>query len=150
VPHILIAADEDRVIEEVTSALGDHDITFVVCRSGQEVLRVVGTEKPDLAMLDMQIGNMGGVAICMDLRLEESAHRLPYVPVLMLLDRAADVFLARRSGAEAWLIKPLDSYRLRRAATVAERGERYQEGVPEPQVVSVAEDNPSDGEEATE
>jgi CheY-like chemotaxis protein len=149
VPHILIVADADRVIEEVTSALDDDSTTFVVCRSGPEALRVIGKEKPDLAILDMQIGNMGGVAICMDLRLEEGAHRLPYVPVLMLLDRRADVFLARRSGAEAWLIKPLDSFRLRRAAVVAERGELYQEGVPEPEVVHVVEENPSDEAEAT-
>jgi CheY-like chemotaxis protein len=149
VPHILIAADADRVIEEVTSALEDDATTFVVCRSGPEVLRVVGKEEPDLAILDMQIGNMGGVAICMDLRLEEGAHRLDYVPVLLLLDRRADVFLARRCGAEAWLIKPLDSFRLRRAAVIAEQGEPYQEGVPEPVVVPVVEENPTDGAEAT-
>ena len=33
----------------------------------------------------------------------------------MLLDRRADVYLARRSGAEGWLIKPLDPLRLKRA-----------------------------------
>ena len=33
----------------------------------------------------------------------------------MLLDRRPDVFLARRSGAEGWLVKPLDPIRLRRA-----------------------------------
>ena len=85
----------------------------------------------------------------MDLRLEESAHRLDYVPVLLLLDRWADVFLARRAGAEAWLIKPLDSFRLRRAAVVAERGEAYQEGVPEPEIEQVYVENPSDEAEAT-
>jgi two-component system nitrate/nitrite response regulator NarL len=149
VPHILVASDSDRVIEDVTSALGDDHTTFVVCHSGQEALRVVGKEKPDLAVLDMQIGNMGGVAVCMDLRLEEGAHRLPYVPVLLLLDRKADIFLARRAGAEAWLIKPLDSFRLRRAAAIAEQGEPYQEGVPEIEVVHVVEENPSDDDEAT-
>jgi hypothetical protein len=33
----------------------------------------------------------------------------------MLLDRRPDVFLARRSSAEGWLVKPLDPIRLRRA-----------------------------------
>ena len=36
-------------------------------------------------VLDLQIGNMGGMATCLDLRLEESADRLPHVGVLMLL-----------------------------------------------------------------
>jgi DNA-binding response OmpR family regulator len=35
----------------------------------------------------------------------------------MLLDRRPDVFLARRSGAEGWLVKPIDPLRLRRAVT---------------------------------
>ncbi len=35
--------------------------------------------------------------------------------VLMLLDRRADVFLARRSGAEGFLVKPLDPQRVRAA-----------------------------------
>jgi DNA-binding NarL/FixJ family response regulator len=58
---------------------------------------------------------MGGMATCLYLRLEESADRLPHVAVLMLLDRRADVFLARRAAADGWVIKPLDPLRLRRA-----------------------------------
>jgi hypothetical protein len=49
----------------------------------------------------------------------------------MLLDRAADLHLARRSDADGWLIKPLDSLRLRRAAhTLLADGHIY-EGLPE-------------------
>ena len=33
----------------------------------------------------------------------------------MLLDREADMFLAKRSDADGWIVKPLDSFRLRRA-----------------------------------
>ena len=63
----------------------------------------------------MQMGNMGGMAVCLELSLEESYVDVDHVPVLMLLDRRPDVFLARRSGAEGWLVKPLDPLRLRRA-----------------------------------
>ena len=48
----------------------------------------------------------------------------------MLLDRPADLHLARRSGAEGWLIKPLDSLRLKRATSAILAGEPYTEGVP--------------------
>ena len=78
-------------------------------------------------MLDLQIGNMGGIAACLNLRHEEGDGRLPHVPVLMLLDRGADVFLARRSDAEGWLIKPLDAFRLRRAASALIVGEEWHE-----------------------
>jgi DNA-binding response OmpR family regulator len=66
-------------------------------------------------IVDMQMGNMGGMAVCLELRLQESYDAIDHIPVLMLLDRRPDVFLARRSGAEGWLVKPLDPLRLRRS-----------------------------------
>jgi hypothetical protein len=49
----------------------------------------------------------------------------------MLLDRDADVFLARRSDADGWMIKPIDAFRLRKAATALFDGGTYHEGVPD-------------------
>ena len=65
-------------------------------------------------VLDLQIGNMGGMAACLDLRLEQRAGRIGTQRVVMLLDREADVFLGRRSEADAWLVKPIDQLALRR------------------------------------
>jgi CheY-like chemotaxis protein len=130
VPTVLLATDADWIRDEVDSALGDEQTTVTVVKAGAEVIGAVAQLTPDLVVLDLQIGNMGGMAVCMALRLEESGGRLPHVPVLMLLDRTADVFLAQRSGAEGWLIKPLDSFRLRRAATAVLAGGRFVEGIP--------------------
>jgi hypothetical protein len=51
--------------------------------------------------------------------------------VILLLDRAPDLHLARRSGAEGWLVKPLDSLRIRRAAKAVLNGDDWQEGLPD-------------------
>jgi CheY-like chemotaxis protein len=131
VPHVLIAADADWIVEDVRSALEGPDVTFTVCRAGRDVAPAAARQHPDLAVLDLQIGNMGGMAACMSLRLDESARRLPHIRVLMLLDRAADLHLARRADADGWLIKPLDSLRLSRAATTVLAGGHIYEGLPE-------------------
>jgi two-component system nitrate/nitrite response regulator NarL len=55
------------------------------------------------------------MAVTMDLRLDASAGMAPDVKVLMLLDRQADVHLAKRSAADAWLVKPYDPLTLQRA-----------------------------------
>lgn len=133
--HVLLAADADWVINEVVAALGDAQTSFSVVRSGYDVAEAVKQRTPDIAVLDLQIGNMGGMAVTMALRLDESVGALPHVPVLMLLDRRADVNLARRSQAEGWLIKPLDPLRLRKAAKTVAAGGSFVEGVPVPPAV---------------
>ena len=80
-------------------------------------------------MLDLQIGNMGGMAVATHLRAEVAMGRLPDTSILMLLDREADVFLARRSDADGWTVKPLDAFRLRRAAKALLAGDNYAEPV---------------------
>ncbi len=127
VPDVLLATDADWIADEVDAALAGPDTQVRRVRSGAEVLPAVAADPPDLVLLDLQIGNMGGMATCMSLRLEQGAGRLPPMPVLMLLDRSADLFLARRSMADGWLVKPLDSFRLRRAAEALLAGGQYQE-----------------------
>jgi len=130
--HILLATDADWIVDEVTAALGGPDTSFSVVREGRHVAKVVAEHTPDVVVTDLQVGTMGGMAITMALRLDESAGALPHVPVVMLLDRTADVYLAQRSDAEAWLVKPLDALRLTRAVRAAAAGEAYHEGVPAP------------------
>lgn len=127
---IVIATDADWIVDEVTAALGGPDVTFLVVRDGHAVAGVVGEREPDVVITDLQVGTMGGMAIAMSLRLDESAGALPHVPIVMLLDRAADVYLAQRSGAEAWLVKPLDALRLQRAVRAVLDGRTFHEGVP--------------------
>jgi CheY-like chemotaxis protein len=125
VPGILVASDAPSVRSEIVAVVGTRDNEVRQVGSGPEVLSAVAEEAPDLVVVDMQMGNMGGMAVCLDLRLEESYGALPHVPVLMLLDRRADVFLARRSGAEGWLVKPLDPIRIRRATVGLVSGGTY-------------------------
>ncbi|CAN5647040.1 hypothetical protein BH20ACT2_BH20ACT2_02560 [soil metagenome] len=128
-PAVLLATDADWIHDEVDAALADDDTEVVRVRAGAEVLPAVEAGPFDLVVLDLQIGNMGGMATCLSLRLEEGAGRLVRAPIMMLLDRDADIFLARRSDADGWLVKPLDAFRLRRAAQALLDGDRWTEGV---------------------
>jgi DNA-binding response OmpR family regulator len=125
--HVIVATDAQWVLDEVHAALATPETSFTVCTDGRDVTRAVLARRPDLAVLDLQSGSMGAMAVTMNLRLDHSGGRVPHVPVLMLLDRAADVHLARRSGAEGWLIKPLDALRLRRAAAEVAGGGTWKE-----------------------
>src|SRR5678815_1805560 len=102
---ILVAADAKWVRDQVRAAFAGRGQTVVEVTRGQDVRDMFGEVDPDLVILDMQIGNMGGVAVAIDLRLEESGGRLDRANILLLLDRAADTFIASRADADATLVK---------------------------------------------
>jgi len=112
---VLVATDADYVHDEIEAAL-DDDHRVVRVHAGAEVLAAVAVHGPVLVILDLQIGNMGGMAACLDLRLEERAGRIGPQRILMLLDRDADDFLARQAEADAWTVKPIDALTLRNTA----------------------------------
>ena len=111
VTDVLLATDADWVAQECLAALsGVYTVHRV--RRGADVLSAVQQVDPALVLLDLQIGNMGGMAACLAVRQEEDMGRLEPRPVIMLLDRDADEFLAQRSSADGWLVKPIDPMRL--------------------------------------
>jgi DNA-binding NarL/FixJ family response regulator len=122
---ILVASDAPSVRAEVGAVVGSAEVEVVEIHTGQAVPAAVFEHEPDLLVVDLQMGSMGGMAVCLELRLEESYGNLPHVPVLMLLDRRADVFLAKRSGAEGYIVKPLDPMRIRRASRALLEGGTY-------------------------
>jgi DNA-binding response OmpR family regulator len=113
---ILVASDGEWVRDLVRSAFVGPGQQVIEVARGQDVRDTVAAQEPDLVILDMQIGNMGGVATALDLRLEAAAGRVPDVSILLLLDREADRFLAKRASADGELMKPVDAGMLRRAA----------------------------------
>ena len=113
---VLVAADAKWVRDLVRAAFVAPGQRVVEVTRGQDVRAAFAEHAPDLVILDLQIGNMGGVAVAIDLRLEESADRLDHATILLLLDREADRFLATRADADAELVKPVDAGALRRVA----------------------------------
>jgi len=113
-PTVLVASDAPWVRDKVKTALCGPGFEVIEVERGHDVRQMVADQEPDLVVVDLQIANMGGMAVALDLRLEESGGRLPHVPILLLLDREADRFLGRRSAADAMLVKPIDAGTLRR------------------------------------
>src|SRR6267143_801767 len=68
---VVIVSDAASVRDQVRAALTDPDTTVRELESGKRLLAAVQERVPDLAVIDLQVGNMGGMAACLDLRLEE-------------------------------------------------------------------------------
>ena len=139
VPDILIATDSAAVYDEIRSVVAAPDTSTKWLRRGEDVREEMNLRPADLAILDSQIGAMGGIAVALDLRLEADAGRSEALPVLLVLDRRPDVFMARRSGAEGWILKPLDPIRLRKAVAAVLAGGTWHDTsfLPDPVAVPV-------------
>ena len=136
---IVVASDNASVRREVISVLDNPDITILEAISGPDVITLAHEEDPDLVICDLQMGAMGAIAVCLELRLQASYDALDSIPFLMLLDRRPDVFQAKRSGADGWLVKPLDAIKIRRAVRALLGGERYEDLSFQPATVLVGE-----------
>jgi len=133
----MVAADTLSVFDEVRSVLEEPGTTIRWVRRGEDVREAINSRPVDLVIADMQIGAMGGIAVALDVRLEADAGRLEPCPVLILLDRRPDVFMARRSGAEGWIVKPLDPIRMRTAVAALLGGGTWHDASFTPQPVAV-------------
>ena len=122
---ILLVSDARTVLDDLAAVVDDGDNEVVELRDGANVRAALQDDDFHLVIADSQVQNMGGFAICLDIKLEESGGRLDHVPVLILLDRRADVFLVKRATAEGWLVKPLDPTRIRAAVEALLDGETF-------------------------
>ena len=53
---VLLASDANWVIDEVSAALSDPGTELKILRAGLDVRPAVSLSKPDLVILDLQIG----------------------------------------------------------------------------------------------
>lgn len=106
--NVLLVCDVPWVRNQVRAALGGAgDIVEIDDPHQAEV--VAASRGGDVAIVDMQVGSMGGMAITRALK----GVGPEFGPIILLLDRSADTFIAKRAGADAWVLKPFSAQELR-------------------------------------
>lgn len=106
---LVLVADAPWVVNEVKAALAGEPWQFVEVSDPEKAVETVESSLPDAVLVDLQVGSMGGMAVTRAIR--QSVEHRPRI--VMLLDRHADTFLARRAGADAAVVKPIDGFELR-------------------------------------
>jgi len=116
---VLVVTDEPWVRNEVHATLTAPEFTLVDHAEPATAADVAVAEEVDLLVADLQIGAMGGMAVTRAVRETTGDTSTPGLPVVLLLDRGADEFLAKRAGAAAWLTKPFTSHEMQNAVAAA-------------------------------
>ena len=112
--RVLIVSDDPHNRDRVHSVLSFDGNELIDHDDPRSAADRAAEESVDVAVVNLRVGSMGGMAITRDFRARQAR-----VPVVLLLDRQADTFLAGRSGADAWVTKPFTASALRAAIKTA-------------------------------
>ena len=113
--RILLVADVPWVLNEVRASLTTVGHELVETADPRTAAFAAREHAVDVVVVDLQVASMGGMAVTRDVRARFGMAGESSPPVVMLLDRAADGFLAKRAGADAWVVKPFTPRQLRDA-----------------------------------
>jgi two-component system response regulator MprA len=101
---LLVVSDDPEVSEELSFGL-PGGIEVASATDAREALARLASMTPRAVVVDLQTGSAGGFALARDMA---QTARLASIPVIVLLDRDADGWLADQAGAALWLKKPVD------------------------------------------
>lgn len=105
---VLIVDDNHQNLELLEAYLEDAaNISTLRATNGQECLRIVREEKPDLVLLDIMMPNMSGYEVCKALRADDQTRDIPII-LVTALHEMADVELGMDVGANDFLTKPVN------------------------------------------
>ena len=109
--NVLIADDEDSVVELVRVTLEDERVRVIAARDGVAALALAEEIGPDLILLDVNMPGHDGVEVCRRLRADPRFARTPIV-MLTAAVRPEDVRRGLDAGATEYLTKPFSPVRL--------------------------------------
>ena len=112
---ILLVTDSSWVRNDVEAAILEPTTTLTVVNDPRAVIDAAVEAAPSVYLVDMQVGSMGGMAITRNIKGAALKGDIVDNPVVLLLDRSADEFIAKRAGADSWVVKPFTAQALRLA-----------------------------------
>jgi two-component system alkaline phosphatase synthesis response regulator PhoP len=103
--RILVADDEEDILELVAYNLGREGYRVDCVATGEEALKRARAEMPDLIVLDLMLPGVGGLDVC---KILKNDARTSGVPVVMLTAKGeeADIVTGLELGADDYVTKP--------------------------------------------
>jgi CheY-like chemotaxis protein len=103
----ILLVDDSLVILELTKIyLMGRSVSLLEARDGEEALRVIRAEQPDLVIADLRMPKLDGPSLCEAMRRDERASRIPVIIMTSNHD-AASRERCLAAGAREVLTKPV-------------------------------------------
>ncbi|HEV8534912.1 MAG TPA: response regulator [Candidatus Limnocylindria bacterium] len=103
---LLVADDLVPIRQMVRITLSTQGWTIVEAKNGNEALSLVRSEKPDLVLLDVDMGpGPNGFDVCRQIKADEATKDIPVV-MLTAHESDSDRAIGFAAGATQYLTKP--------------------------------------------
>ena len=103
--EILVVDDEEDILELLRFNLSREGCQVFCALSGEEALRLVRTEIPDLVVLDLMLPGIDGLEVTRRLKSDPNTKHLPIV-MLTAKGEEADIVTGLELGADDYVTKP--------------------------------------------
>jgi CheY-like chemotaxis protein len=103
---ILVAEDERDIRELIGHALRFAGYEVVLVASSSQAMEMVGSERPDLIILDVRMPKKTGYDVCNELKKNPDTSAIPIV-FLSAKGQEGEIQQGLACGAEAYLVKPI-------------------------------------------
>ncbi len=105
-PHKILVVDDDKInVTLVKFGFAEQNYEVVVAYDGDEGLKVLEKEKPDLVVLDIQMPHMNGYEFVGELKNKPGFEKTPVI-MLTASENMEDIF--RVEGIKAYFVKPVN------------------------------------------
>lgn len=105
---VLVVDDEPNIAEVVRLYLEHSNYEAIILPRGQEVLRTIINEKPNLVLLDIMLPDISGYELCEQIRrMEPPFHQTPII-FLTAKGESIDKLRGFNLGVDDYLVKPFD------------------------------------------
>ena len=108
---VLIADDEQNIVISLEFLMKREGFEVVVANDGEEAIRRIRADQPDLVLLDVMMPKKSGFEVCQEVK---SDPALGAVRILMLTAKGRDTEVAKglALGADAYMTKPFSTREL--------------------------------------
>jgi CheY-like chemotaxis protein len=103
---VLIVDDQGSIITTLRFQVNHAGFDVLTATNGEEALTMVSKQMPDLVLLDVMMPQLNGFAVCRRLKDDPATGKIP-VFIVTSLHADADTEVARESGANEFLVKPI-------------------------------------------
>ena len=102
---ILVVDDEKDIVDLIAYNLEKEGFAVLKAYDGEEALEMVGTEKPNLVILDLMLPGIQGLEVCKFIRKNPETVSLPII-MLTAKGEEIDKILGLEMGADDYITKP--------------------------------------------